>query len=711
MFGSRILEVAIGIIFIFLLVSMICSAIREGIESWVKSRAAFLEQGIRELLHDRHAVGIARSLYTHPLVYGLYATEYRPRTSARPLTALARGGNLPSYIPSRIFALALLDIAAHGTDTRGAASGPAAPAFSLALARENVLNLENGAGAARRARRDRPGARRHGGGDRQHRRLVRQRDGSRLGRLQARDAEAAARDRAHGGGRAQREHRRHRAPSLPRRRRARTLVAHAEAVARDSSFIREAHRRNSRERAPRSIRCGCRSAGTTCGSTPPWDTRVVRDPSGAVRTVRELRLWAYVLRAARRLDARRARRDARRALLVRPAQQGDDRSLHREAAREESGGIVGGPADRARSGGTGRPRWSSPSRGAGFAPDRRRSIVEPDRDPRRRGKTRATSRPTQGRSSPRTRSCPPRREASPDVSPRLTWLPDVLRGAGLKVSLVPGWESRGGDAPRPDPRRHLPLHGDARDASRNMPTLDLLIRGREDLPGPLCQLGLGRDGTYLRRRVRAGESRGTRRVERDHDRQHELHRHRGGELRPCERSVARGAARRLSSRRRGDPSRDRTHGGVVLRSSRVRPPERPQERRESRDGSVSPARRGDPRRIDPPILIPAAETGGRSRPTLRRGDSGQFVTELQQRLGLSDGATRLRSEDGGAGARVPARAEHGSRWHRRPQDVGGDRRDARRMSAAMRDRRAHVDSVSAHVAVPRTSTSLPQAVA
>ena len=38
MFGSRILEVAIGIIFIFLLVGMICSTIREGIESWRKSR-------------------------------------------------------------------------------------------------------------------------------------------------------------------------------------------------------------------------------------------------------------------------------------------------------------------------------------------------------------------------------------------------------------------------------------------------------------------------------------------------------------------------------------------------------------------------------------------------------------------------------------------------------------------------------------------------
>ena len=144
MLGSKILEVAIGIIFVFLLVSMICSAIREGLESWLKSRAAFLDQGIREMLHDRDAVGIARSLYSHPLIYGLYLDEYRPRAASRPLTALARGGNLPSYIPARSFALAMLDIAARGTGTHGLASSPAAPVFTLALVRENVLNLENG---------------------------------------------------------------------------------------------------------------------------------------------------------------------------------------------------------------------------------------------------------------------------------------------------------------------------------------------------------------------------------------------------------------------------------------------------------------------------------------------------------------------------------------------------------------------------------------
>ena len=52
MFGSEILDVAVGVIFVFLLVSMICSAIREGLETVLKTRAAYLEQGIRELLRD-----------------------------------------------------------------------------------------------------------------------------------------------------------------------------------------------------------------------------------------------------------------------------------------------------------------------------------------------------------------------------------------------------------------------------------------------------------------------------------------------------------------------------------------------------------------------------------------------------------------------------------------------------------------------------------
>ena len=76
----------------------------------------------------------------------------------------------------------------------------------------------------------------------------------------------------------------------------------------------------------------------------------------------------------------------------------------------------------------------------------------------------------------------------------LTWLPGVLEAAGLKVATVDGWDLRGGEMGivrgvichhTASPRRDL-----------NMPSLNVLRDGRSDLPGPLAQLGLGRDGTY-----------------------------------------------------------------------------------------------------------------------------------------------------------------------------------------------------------------------
>ncbi len=77
---------------------------------------------------------------------------------------------------------------------------------------------------------------------------------------------------------------------------------------------------------------------------------------------------------------------------------------------------------------------------------------------------------------------------------KLTWLADVLQNAGLKVARVQGWESRGrgdvGDVVG------VICHHTAGPRTENMPSLRTLIDGRSDLPGPLAQLGLGRDGTY-----------------------------------------------------------------------------------------------------------------------------------------------------------------------------------------------------------------------
>jgi len=85
----------------------------------------------------------------------------------------------------------------------------------------------------------------------------------------------------------------------------------------------------------------------------------------------------------------------------------------------------------------------------------------------------------------------------------LTWLPGVLKGAGLKVSLVDGWENRGlGDVG--NIFGIICHHTGVKNPSKlNMPTLKSLRDGRKAepglaaLPGPLAQLGLARDGTYF----------------------------------------------------------------------------------------------------------------------------------------------------------------------------------------------------------------------
>ncbi len=76
----------------------------------------------------------------------------------------------------------------------------------------------------------------------------------------------------------------------------------------------------------------------------------------------------------------------------------------------------------------------------------------------------------------------------------LTWLPDVLLKAGLKVAPVDGWEYRGHDDM--GPVYGVLIHHTAGPKDKNMPSLGTLVSGRPDLTGPLAHLGLGRDGTF-----------------------------------------------------------------------------------------------------------------------------------------------------------------------------------------------------------------------
>lgn len=77
---------------------------------------------------------------------------------------------------------------------------------------------------------------------------------------------------------------------------------------------------------------------------------------------------------------------------------------------------------------------------------------------------------------------------------KLTWLPTVLKDAGLKVAEHSGWPNRG--VGEMGTVQGVMCHHTAGPANGNMPSLNVLVNGRADLPGPLSQLGLGRDGTY-----------------------------------------------------------------------------------------------------------------------------------------------------------------------------------------------------------------------
>lgn len=139
MLGSQILEVAIGIVFVYLLVSVICSAVREGLETFLKKRAVYLERGIRELLHDKDANGLAKAVYEHPLIYSLFPGDYVAKAGKKLQSIFAFGTDLPSYVPSKNFAVALMDIAARGS-ANDAVSGAPVTVDSI---RANVRKIAN----------------------------------------------------------------------------------------------------------------------------------------------------------------------------------------------------------------------------------------------------------------------------------------------------------------------------------------------------------------------------------------------------------------------------------------------------------------------------------------------------------------------------------------------------------------------------------------
>jgi hypothetical protein len=101
--GSTVLELAIGVVFIYLLLAIVCTAMNEWIARLFQTRGALLKQGIQQLLAPRDgATGgnagaeadIVARFYNHPLVKALMGDDKHP-----------------SYMPARTFAKVVMDLA------------------------------------------------------------------------------------------------------------------------------------------------------------------------------------------------------------------------------------------------------------------------------------------------------------------------------------------------------------------------------------------------------------------------------------------------------------------------------------------------------------------------------------------------------------------------------------------------------------------------
>lgn len=106
--GGQILDTAIGLTFIFVALSLVCSFIQEVIATALSWRSQFLEQGLRSMLQATPGGGAEDDdEMGYALTENVMSSAFiREKLSAK---ALRHGRRVPSYLSSRTFTLALLD--------------------------------------------------------------------------------------------------------------------------------------------------------------------------------------------------------------------------------------------------------------------------------------------------------------------------------------------------------------------------------------------------------------------------------------------------------------------------------------------------------------------------------------------------------------------------------------------------------------------------
>jgi hypothetical protein len=124
MFGSTVIEVGIGLVSIYFLISIICTNINDFIARLLNLRAKELETGIRNLLGDPE---LMNKVWNHALVRGI----------------VGKRGKAPTYIPPNTFALALFDAIAPAANRPGGLDTIRAMATKLpeSSARHWIVNV------------------------------------------------------------------------------------------------------------------------------------------------------------------------------------------------------------------------------------------------------------------------------------------------------------------------------------------------------------------------------------------------------------------------------------------------------------------------------------------------------------------------------------------------------------------------------------------
>ena len=113
MISLKTIDVGIGMVLMFLFVSVICSAMREIGELAVKTRASSLAAALGEMLDDAGSPSRLASFYEHPLIAALYKGDYDDAVVGwlRSWVPFFGRNKLPSYIPAANFAQAVFQLA------------------------------------------------------------------------------------------------------------------------------------------------------------------------------------------------------------------------------------------------------------------------------------------------------------------------------------------------------------------------------------------------------------------------------------------------------------------------------------------------------------------------------------------------------------------------------------------------------------------------